>query len=567
MKIFFNGTEYQIDDSVLQVAASRLKTYLLTDMFGSDATIDFDGESYGVDGAKLATATNSVEAYLRTIAGNDYNLVVNDVEYSVDGTKVASAISALEAILSGLSGDGGGGNTITWRTTEYEGLETVYYGNSPVMFKISNLTPTFDEFAGATFVVVDNNSGEEIIHTSLSEAIKYSDDVSIFDDMIWFIEKDNAAYYDIVLSKGTWVISDMTAADMTITISWDSGDADNTGDVLDNEWPIEWNTMAVVNNTGFIDPNANNNPSGVRMVKISDLIPTPEELESIEISANMNGTPYTFTFTNKYESNEEVFALYTCNELSMQTVLYPTSGTDLYPSGLYTFNFGYETMGAVNADCVAKLTTPSDDSLIHNTIAEGAYYANFNTGTFYNEMPETVSEGDAYLYGDYLYRYEPETGGWWPSLAEEWLSAYIPYEYVDRNQSSYDGVLATINNVPVTCLGLQNPDGPQYLLNPTFDDCINITSVGLPGSGASVEIPNSIIWLQGTFRSCTGLTAATIPNGVSNIEDAFSRCTGLISITFDGTIDKWNAISKNSTWNLDVPATYVQCSDGQVSLV
>jgi hypothetical protein len=54
---------------------------------------------------------------------------------------------------------------------------------------------------------------------------------------------------------------------------------------------------------------------------------------------------------------------------------------------------------------------------------------------------------------------------------------------------------------------------------------------------------------------------------VTSIENwAFSGCSKLKSITFEGTMEEWNSITKGSDWNKNVPATYVQCSDGQVSL-
>jgi hypothetical protein len=62
-----------------------------------------------------------------------------------------------------------------------------------------------------------------------------------------------------------------------------------------------------------------------------------------------------------------------------------------------------------------------------------------------------------------------------------------------------------------------------------------------------------------------------IPNSVTSIgRCAFSGCTSLINIAFEGTVEQWNAIEKyldtHFDWNFGVPATYVQCSDGQVAL-
>ena len=46
---------------------------------------------------------------------------------------------------------------------------------------------------------------------------------------------------------------------------------------------------------------------------------------------------------------------------------------------------------------------------------------------------------------------------------------------------------------------------------------------------------------------------------------AFAHNTRITSIIFNGTTDEWYGIVKDEYWNLDVPVTYVQCTDGQVS--
>jgi hypothetical protein len=39
-----------------------------------------------------------------------------------------------------------------------------------------------------------------------------------------------------------------------------------------------------------------------------------------------------------------------------------------------------------------------------------------------------------------------------------------------------------------------------------------------------------------------------------------------MNITFDGTVEEWNAIILEYSWNEKVPATEVKCSDGTVKL-
>lgn len=72
------------------------------------------------------------------------------------------------------------------------------------------------------------------------------------------------------------------------------------------------------------------------------------------------------------------------------------------------------------------------------------------------------------------------------------------------------------------------------------------------------------------FANCSSLTSIAIPNSVTNFGDyPFINCSSLTSITFEGTMEEWNSITKKegwNGWNSGIPATYVQCSDGQVAL-
>ena len=70
-----------------------------------------------------------------------------------------------------------------------------------------------------------------------------------------------------------------------------------------------------------------------------------------------------------------------------------------------------------------------------------------------------------------------------------------------------------------------------------------------------------------SFYNCYSLTSITIPNSVTSIGDnAFWSCSSLTSIIFKGTKEEWNAISKGYDWAYDVPATVVNCIDGDVEI-
>jgi hypothetical protein len=58
-----------------------------------------------------------------------------------------------------------------------------------------------------------------------------------------------------------------------------------------------------------------------------------------------------------------------------------------------------------------------------------------------------------------------------------------------------------------------------------------------------------------------------IPNSVEDIgSSAFNNCDSLTSITFNGTREEWNKITKGSMWIYNVKATFVTCADGTVNI-
>ena len=92
--------------------------------------------------------------------------------------------------------------------------------------------------------------------------------------------------------------------------------------------------------------------------------------------------------------------------------------------------------------------------------------------------------------------------------------------------------------------------------------------VAYHGTNTELVLPSYITKInQYAFYNCTGLTSVTIGNSVTSIgKDAFRGCSGLASINFNGIKAQWNAISKGSYWNNNVPATQVICKDGTVSI-
>ena len=82
----------------------------------------------------------------------------------------------------------------------------------------------------------------------------------------------------------------------------------------------------------------------------------------------------------------------------------------------------------------------------------------------------------------------------------------------------------------------------------------------IPTDGSVTSISRS------AFYGCTGLTSITIPNSITSIgSHAFYKCTNLTSITFDGTVEQWNAISKDSDWDSYTGNYIIYCTDGEIA--
>lgn len=257
----------------------------------------------------------------------------------------------------------------------------------------------------------------------------------------------------------------------------------------------------------------------------------------------------------------------------------------------------------------------------HNgVIPEGAFYGNLNTYQFYDVMPETVSEGDIYIYGDYVYQYSPSFDGWEVALAtaETGITSFLPdYPVTDRNQTSYGAILSNINGKPIVsinylfagCESLTSvpaiPISVTTIGRSAFDNCLSLTDITIPNSVTYIDalafyrcrsliqiplhdgitnigveafrecssvtdvvIPNSVNQIDSNaFSGCTELISVRIPDSFRNIpEGLFFECTSLTNIVFEGTKSQWVGKYFGDDWCAYVPATEVICSDGSVEL-
>ena len=145
---------------------------------------------------------------------------------------------------------------------------------------------------------------------------------------------------------------------------------------------------------------------------------------------------------------------------------------------------------------------------------------------------------------DYIYIYKEDLGGY-------------EVQCIDKTKALYGDIKTGINGIDTVKLA-----DYAFVANNGVEYTANTTLIAIP------NMPDSITTIGDyAFQFCTSLTSITIPDNVTSIGScAFYWCTNLNSITFNGTTSQWNAITKGAGWTNNVPATYVQCSDGQVAL-
>ena len=106
------------------------------------------------------------------------------------------------------------------------------------------------------------------------------------------------------------------------------------------------------------------------------------------------------------------------------------------------------------------------------------------------------------------------------------------------------------------------------LTNITIPD--RVTSIGVFAFNScgftSITLPNNITTIGDcVFSSCIRLISITIPDSVISIgQYAFIECLNLTNIRYNGTIEQWNAIEKESGWNFETGNYTIHCTDGDI---
>lgn len=125
------------------------------------------------------------------------------------------------------------------------------------------------------------------------------------------------------------------------------------------------------------------------------------------------------------------------------------------------------------------------------------------------------------------------------------------------------------------CSGLTSitiPDRVTSIGVSAFSGCSSIETATVPALALDYISKSNLITLVITSGEsidyfslswCNNLTSLTIPDSVTSIGSyAFNGCSSLTGIIFQGTMQQWNDISKETYWNNNTGSYTVTCTDG-----
>ena len=86
------------------------------------------------------------------------------------------------------------------------------------------------------------------------------------------------------------------------------------------------------------------------------------------------------------------------------------------------------------------------------------------------------------------------------------------------------------------------------------EDNLTVEVMENEGYEGDIIIPETVVFNTATYR-------------VTSIGDgAFCGCKSLTDITLQGTIAQWKKINIRDSWNHNIPATIIHCTDGNVEI-
>ena len=569
--INFGGTNYSIDSTKLSTATNSFVSHLGT-VSGNGYKVVVGGVEYNVDSSKMSNAVSQIHAVLSGLQSGDSSLVMNEYGFYFDVPYVlrAEEEEGVTEISITFFADNSAKSSVIFNE------EILVEASGACLYELNKIT-IIDEDGTAQYWSVADNGTKLVAEdgtTFILEAdigggdsglnqygFYFNKPYSCHDDALattftwtfypdgsgtYHVMPDNSAAYDVDYPTGDLIYSqnkiEIVGLDSTINFfdngtKFDMGgyvfelESNSDSGIYDDEFPIEWNTMAVANNPSF-------SVEGMRMVKISNLILSAEEFMSVSSTANVEGETVVFPC---YGANEmEGIVVGACGEFFFISASIAREiaelGVTIPEAGFYATDM--TTMGGIDADCkLAVLPTPdapeaptaasvSENSITLNAI-DGCEYSMDNYSWQDSPTFDNLEIGKGYTF--YI-RYK---------MTESSLSSQSSYSKIYT--TGYSDMYIGNGNYAEICPSSVT-DGelviPATFLNPQEDKWYKIIGIGTTAfyenaNLTSVVIPDSVIRIgERAFKGCSGLTSVTILGNTISIENsAFQDCTNLTSVT------------------------------------
>lgn len=127
--------------------------------------------------------------------------------------------------------------------------------------------------------------------------------------------------------------------------------------------------------------------------------------------------------------------------------------------------------------------------------------------------------------------------------------------YLGSVNNPYFTLVQPIDTLITTC---EIHESTKIICESTFAKCSSLTNIVIPDSVKRIA--------DIAFYGCNSLESIVIPYSVTSIGDSvFRACSSLTSITYNGTIEQWNAIAKGMGWNTDTADYTIHCTDGDIA--
>ena len=310
-----------------------------------------------------------------------------------------------------------------------------------------------------------------------------------------------------------------------------------------------------------------NRPSENPSTLLGNVINSNEELK----------TAFEFRIPEEYTTIKR-YAFYECRTLSRIII----------PESVITI----EQEAFVNCSALIEVCNKSSLNIVVGEDTYGRVARNAKIVTTYESQTKLKVLGDFVFYDDdinvALVRYIGNSSQISLPMYEKKYAIYTNAFYNDTNLTNVvipDSVTDIGNYAFSGCTSLESiniPDSVTSIGLNAFNKCRSLTSINLPKgvtkiagwlfadceSLKEVNLPQEITEIHTcAFYGCKSLTNINIPQTVTSIRgQAFDQCNSLTTITFEGTVEQWNVIEKNSNWADDILATEVICTDGTVML-